>query len=958
MKKLLLLLLTAAILFFPPLSVYFAIQKAALIQANSFEEERERVIASHLDKLSMPLSADNRFQMNITRLSRKMHYENDEEGNQFYRNAMSEKAGGFFEKNAGLVLNNIDYPCELAFILRLSEDFKKMKVFRYGARLGVEQILQNFRQNATAGENPAWTGYFAATLEEDARSLISSSIIPFRFADGMRAIFSNSLGTEMLVLALADLQQVSWLESLKKKISETTDDFGIGCLIAGNPQPVFSQWFRDRPLLREKLARFFGKASGNTETAIIEGCKLQLGAVDSYRDVRLFSVTVPVAGGKTGWQTQHLILLLLAALSTLSFVVIGQKVLLNRGFDLPIRYLVPVIFLMLFIQPLFSMIYLANEYLQTSYSNIQSTTSEKLSEELQNLDQQTNDSFLNRINLVRALGSIEEISSFTSDPYTGTDDFTYCTKLLQKLDKKLLSRYFTSLWMCRTDGKFVAVSLRDDGQYSAESRESDFTGFFNERFVEILDYYNNDCRPVTGHRPEKLQDDLKGEYSRDFFLQLFGPDIFYNFRRYSTMFLNIDATYKKNKLLGMPITLSNRYHAFITWHMDERKASNDFPVRLLDLYSQSPRLAVCGNERNIDILEFELEKTETARPGLLGLAKTAHLNRSQISTVQKSDEAIVIEQAFPCNYSFYTVAGSETIASFAAYRRDFERKALIFLAALSLLSFALAMAGARYFTRPLRELTDATNQITAGNYNVEISENHPDEFAKIGGAFNRIALGLREGSLLKSFVTESVRREVVGQEIDELAEKSELRNATIVFAGICDFAAFQIEHDEHETFALLQKLLQASDAATRQFGGEIDKMIEDKIMIVFEHHGKDEPFYASAINTALFIGEQVFAQTGHRVAAGVNTGVTVAGIMGAAEARLSRTVIGDPVNLSARLASLAGKMPDGGTVISGTLVDAVPAGYKCEKLPVSSVKGKTQSIEAWLIKQITHQPGN
>ncbi|PKL47111.1 MAG: hypothetical protein CVV42_14100 [Candidatus Riflebacteria bacterium HGW-Riflebacteria-2] len=953
MKKLLMLLLTSVILFFPPASVYLAMREAARIKTDAFEEERSRVITSRLEELAMPMSSDSQFQMNVARLARKVILDNQQAEAYYSLRARSADAGTFFKELADELLENVDYPCEIAFMLRLSENRRNIKTFRYGARLGIDEILQNFSQNTLIQKNPPWTGYFAATLEEEAGALISSTIIPFRFKDGMRVIFGRSLNPEIYVLALANLQPVSWFESLKRKIRNADDDFGTGCVAESSTQPVFSSWFNDKASLRDKLTKFIAGASPMPETVVIDDCRVYLGAIDQRSETRLFAVSGPPASYRAEQKAAHLPIMALAAVSTLLFILIGQKIMLNRGSDLKIRYLIPVIFLMLFILPLFSMIYLANEYLQTSYNNIQSATSEKLTGELNDLDQQTNDSFLNRLNLVRTFDSIERISSYTRDPYTGSDDFNYCIKLLQTLDSQLLSRYFTSLWMCRDDGEFVAVSLRDDDQYRAEGKDRDFTSFFNDRFVEILDYHNNNGKVSARQRRQQIQDDLKGEYSRDFFLQLFGPDIFFNFRRYSPMYLDIRTTYKKNKLFGMPIRFGDRYHAYITWHMDEKNAAHDFPVQFLDLKSRSPRLAIWGNERSTDTLKHTLEETEARRPHLLNLAKNAHFNRAQTASVEKSDETIVIGQAFPCNYSFYTVAGSETIASFAAYRKDLENRALLFLAALALVSISLAMAGARYFTSPLHELTDATNQITAGNYQVEIDENHPDEFAEIGAAFNRIAAGLREGSLLRGFVSESVRREVVaGQEIDALAEKSELRNATIVFAGVCDFANFQNSHDEHQIFELLQSLLQAADEATRMFGGEIDKMIEDKIMIVFEHHGEDRKHQTNAIKTSLYISELVFARTGHRVAAGVNTGIVVAGIMGAAEARLSRTVVGDPVNLSARLASVAGKQPEGGVIISGALVEAVPDGHTCEKLPISSVKGKTQAVEAWLLKAI------
>lgn len=85
------------------------------------------------------------------------------------------------------------------------------------------------------------------------------------------------------------------------------------------------------------------------------------------------------------------------------------------------------------------------------------------------------------------------------------------------------------------------------------------------------------------------------------------------------------------------------------------------------------------------------------------------------------------------------------------------------------------------------------------------------------------------------------------------------------------------------------------------------------------------------------------------MAVGVNTIITeVAGIMGAEKVRLSRTVMSDPVNLASRLACEALKI-GGGIIISGQLLEYLPADFVARKLPVSTVKGKTQSIEAFKI---------
>ncbi|HAE37978.1 MAG TPA: hypothetical protein DCG57_04965 [Candidatus Riflebacteria bacterium] len=73
--------------------------------------------------------------------------------------------------------------------------------------------------------------------------------------------------------------------------------------------------------------------------------------------------------------------------------------------------------------------------------------------------------------------------------------------------------------------------------------------------------------------------------------------------------------------------------------------------------------------------------------------------------------------------------------------------------------------------------------------------------------------------------------------------------------------------------------------------------------------------------------------------------------MGAVNARLSRTVVGDPVNLAARLASLATQRPEGGVIASQQILAGLPDSFKADKLPISKVKGKTQAVEAYLLQK-------
>jgi len=208
---------------------------------------------------------------------------------------------------------------------------------------------------------------------------------------------------------------------------------------------------------------------------------------------------------------------------------------------------------------------------------------------------------------------------------------------------------------------------------------------------------------------------------------------------------------------------------------------------------------------------------------------------------------------------------------------------------------------------------------------------------------------LQQGELLSSFVSESVK---------ELASREQLSSsdiagniaATVLFSSIRDFQSIQQQHDPQRIFAILQAHLSAAVEAIRQHGGEIDKMIEDKVMIVFDSQQQsDRERVDAAIAVAISIRQFMATEYALHTAAGITSGEVVSGVMGADTVRLSKTVVGDTVNLAARLAAVAAGLPGGGIVASGSAVEEMSDDYCCEKLPISQVKGKTHTVEAFSI---------
>ena len=81
----------------------------------------------------------------------------------------------------------------------------------------------------------------------------------------------------------------------------------------------------------------------------------------------------------------------------------------------------------------------------------------------------------------------------------------------------------------------------------------------------------------------------------------------------------------------------------------------------------------------------------------------------------------------------------------------------------------------------------------------------------------------------------------------------------------------------------------------------------------------------------------------------MNSGEALAGLVGGPSGHRKHGVVGDTVNLAARLEAQA---PVGGVVIGAETSAALSAGAVVERLPPLEVKGKDDPVEAYLLHRL------
>jgi adenylate cyclase len=180
------------------------------------------------------------------------------------------------------------------------------------------------------------------------------------------------------------------------------------------------------------------------------------------------------------------------------------------------------------------------------------------------------------------------------------------------------------------------------------------------------------------------------------------------------------------------------------------------------------------------------------------------------------------------------------------------------------------------------------------------------------------------------------------------------REVSVLFADLQGFTSYSKQTPPARLAAMLNGYYGRLVPLLEADGGIVHQIIGDAVMVIFNQHGDQPDHAARAARTALaFQAEAAEVAEAHpewpRFRAGVNSGEALAGLVGAPSGHRKHGVVGDTVNLAARLESLA---PAGGVVIGAETAAALPAGAVVERLPPVEVKGKDDPVEAYLLHRL------
>jgi adenylate cyclase len=219
------------------------------------------------------------------------------------------------------------------------------------------------------------------------------------------------------------------------------------------------------------------------------------------------------------------------------------------------------------------------------------------------------------------------------------------------------------------------------------------------------------------------------------------------------------------------------------------------------------------------------------------------------------------------------------------------------------ISFELTALVTKSVLDPVGDLLDATERVKGGDLSTRVAVVSGDEMGALAASFNEMVRGLAEREALMeafgSYVDPDVADRVLRE--GELLEGEQVE-ATMLFVDICDFTAFAENASAREAVAQLNDFFGLVVPIVIEARGHANKFIGDGVLAVFGAPEQRGDHADCALEAAVRIAEAVEQRYGSelRIAVGINSGPVMVGTVGGG-GRLEFTVIGDPVNVAARV---------------------------------------------------------
>lgn len=274
---------------------------------------------------------------------------------------------------------------------------------------------------------------------------------------------------------------------------------------------------------------------------------------------------------------------------------------------------------------------------------------------------------------------------------------------------------------------------------------------------------------------------------------------------------------------------------------------------------------------------------------------------------------------------------------------------------LLLLALLVLMVAELFFVAPVKKIAAGLLKVGNGKFDHHFAPKTGDEFDQLGSSLNSMLRGLIEKEILSEYVSDDVKQAVSLADGSDLAPGGEMVEAAVLFCEPLKFSDFAAESDPEEVVRYLNNFIAIADQLCCKNGGAIDKIIENTLMMVFREKSSLVSHAMAAAQTAIELNHRLGPQNREfpfSCKIGIACGPVISGKIGSSIGKLDFTVIGDTVNLAARLKSIAEKAQQSRILLSQQTVEQLGLLAETRCVELVEIKGKTGKYEVFELLQV------
>jgi len=270
------------------------------------------------------------------------------------------------------------------------------------------------------------------------------------------------------------------------------------------------------------------------------------------------------------------------------------------------------------------------------------------------------------------------------------------------------------------------------------------------------------------------------------------------------------------------------------------------------------------------------------------------------------------------------------------------------------ISMELTVLLSRAITDPIVVLRKALQRVSDGDLEVQVPVMSSDDLGELSDAFNRMVRGLAEREQIREAFGTYLDKDIAEFILSGRFPKDGVEvEVTIMFCDVQGFTPFSERSTPSGVVSALNALFEQLVPIITRHGGHVDKFMGDGVLAIF---GAPEG-YADHADRALAAGCEILDVIGEgtadglTVGVGLNTGRVIAGSIGGA-GRLNFSVVGDAVNVAARVESATRDFPDDLLLTSSTRA-ALQRPAELVSRGSIPLKGKAEPVELFAPVPVT-----